>query len=115
MCGAFAHPVTPHRRAVQLPLIAEGRVQALPSDAHRIHEHLSRTALEPVFAKDADRGVECSVRVELSGSGHAPVIPKWERSFNNDVAGHVPSSSSSSNDDMTVRRRSDILVPTTWC
>ena len=74
MGSAFAHPVTPHRRAVELPLIAEGRVEALPSDPHRIHQHLGRTTLESMFAKNANRGVERSVRVELSGSGHLQTI-----------------------------------------
>src|SRR6478735_8346802 len=75
MRSAFAHPVTPHRRAVELPLIAEGRVEALPSDPHRIHQHLGRTTLESMLAKDVNRGVERSVRVELSGSGHARILP----------------------------------------
>ena len=74
MGSAFAHPVTPHRRAVELPLIAEGRVEALPPDPHRIHQHLGRTTLESMLAKDANRGVERSVRVELSGSGHARIL-----------------------------------------
>ena len=76
--GALAHPVPPDRRAVELPLVAEGRVEALPSDPHRGHQHLGGTALEPVLAKDADRGVERVVRVELTSSGHGSTIAMAE-------------------------------------
>jgi hypothetical protein len=81
MRRAFAHAVAPHRRAIELPLVAEGRVEALPPDAHGVHEHLRRTALIPMLAEHGDRTVQGSIRIEFSRSCHKPCIALLERSF----------------------------------
>jgi len=43
-----------------------------------------------MLAKDANRGVERSVRVELSSSGHARILSFWERTFNNLAEASAP-------------------------
>ena len=65
MRRTLAHPIPPHRRAVELPLVAEGVVEALASDTHGLDEHLRRGALKPVLAEYADRAIERRVRIEF--------------------------------------------------
>ena len=67
MRRTLAHPVATHRRAIELPLVAECSVKALPSDPHRIDQHLGRATLESMLAEDVDRAIKRSVRVEFRG------------------------------------------------
>ena len=70
MRRTLAHPIAPRRRAVELPLVAEGVVEALAPDTHGAHEHLRRSALKPVLAEHADRAIERRVRIKFPGSCH---------------------------------------------
>src|SRR5271168_1488291 len=85
MLSTFAHSVATHRRAIELPLVTEGGVEALPPDPHGVDEHLGRAALEAVLPKDADRAVECCIRIEFPRSCHETHIAFQERSVKNCV------------------------------
>src|SRR5271156_4319096 len=79
MRSTFTRYVATHRRAIELPLVTKGGVEALTPDPHGVDEHLGRAALEPVLSKDADRAVECSIRIEFPRSCHKPHLAIKER------------------------------------
>jgi hypothetical protein len=70
MHSTFAHPIATRRRAIELPLVAEGGVEALSSDPHRIDEHLGRGPLEPMLTEHGDSTIERRVRIEFPWSCH---------------------------------------------
>ena len=70
MRSTFAHPIATRRRAIELPLVAEGGVEALSSDPHRIDEHLGRGPLEPMLAEHGDSTIERRVSIEFPWSRH---------------------------------------------
>src|SRR5258708_23453507 len=74
MRSTFAHPIATRRRAIELPLVAKGGVEALSSDPHRIDEHLSRATLEPMLAEHGDSTVERRVCIEFPWSRHRTQI-----------------------------------------
>src|SRR5258706_13134833 len=79
MRSTFAHPIATRRRAIELPLVAEGGVETLTSDPHPIDEHLGRGPLEPVLTKHADSPIERLVRIEFPWSRHKTHIFLWSR------------------------------------
>src|ERR1700752_2768425 len=66
--------VTLQRFKVQLPLVAEGVVQALPSDVHRLEQRLGGRAFEPVLREDGDGARERDVANEILRSGHPQTL-----------------------------------------
>src|SRR5260370_5362572 len=81
MRSAFAHPIATCRRAIELPLIAKGGVEALSSDPHRIDEHLGGGPLEPMLTEHGDSIIERGVRIEFPWSRHKPHLAIQERTF----------------------------------
>src|SRR5882762_4293087 len=67
-------PIIGERLQIERALVAEGVVETLPGDAHRLHQNLRRRVLVSKTPEDAHRLGQCALRIEPLRSSHTGLV-----------------------------------------